>query len=95
MANYDSWGQSSRGLLNVVFLQSLGGDAVPLRTHAHIHAPSGVEVSDISLGSEPPLPQDAKVHLTSRLFEVTICCILMHCSDAQSKTRTALAALMV
>ncbi|DBB09563.1 hypothetical protein WJX82_007159 [Trebouxia sp. C0006] len=63
MANYDTWGQSSRGLLNDFSLQSYGGEAVPLSTHARSYAPSEIEFSEIDLGSEPPVSQDAKVKL--------------------------------
>ena len=73
MAGYDTWGQSSHGLLNDFSLQSYGGDAVPLSTHARSYAPSEIEFSEIDLGSEPPVPQDAKVKLRNRLFMLTPC----------------------
>ncbi len=63
MANYDTWGQSSRGLLNDFSLQSYGGEAVPLSTHAHSHVPSEIEFSEIDLSSEPPLSENAKVRV--------------------------------
>ena len=73
MAGYDTWGQSSHGLLNDFSLQSYGADAVPLSTHARSYAPSEIEFSEIDLESEPPVPQDAKVKLRNRLFTLTPC----------------------
>lgn len=61
MADYNSWGQSSRGLLNDFSLQSYGGEAAPLSTRGHSHVPSEVEFSEIDLGSDSPLSQSAKV----------------------------------
>ena len=60
MSNVGNWGQSSRGLLSDFQLQSYGGDAVPLSSHAHSHV-SEVEFSEIDLDSEPPATQQAKV----------------------------------
>ena len=61
MANYDTWGQSSRGLLNDFSLQAYGAETVPLSTRAHSHVPSEVEFSEIDLGNEAPVQQNAKV----------------------------------
>lgn len=73
MAGFGVRGQSSRSLINDFQLQSYGGEAVPLSSHAHSHA-SEVEFSEIDLDADPSPAQQTKVLVTANSEDTSAAC---------------------
>lgn len=73
MSGFGGRGQSSRSLINDFQLQSYGGEAVPLSSHAHSHA-SEVEFSEIDLDTDPSPAQQTKVLMTTDSEDTSAAC---------------------
>lgn len=78
--------QSSRSLINDFQLQSYGGEAVPLSSHAHSHA-SEVEFSEIDLDTDPSPALQTKVLMTANSEDTSAACSAALLSPERLGTR--------